>query len=247
MTALGMLLLGFLLGIKHATEADHLAAVATLATRQASVGQTMRQGVAWGVGHSLTLLGLGGAMLWAGRPLPPVVAQGLELAVGAMLVALGLDVLRRLVRARLHAHVHTHGDGIRHVHVHSHGGDVGLLRRPTAHRHSHSQRLPLRALTVGIMHGLAGSAALILLSLEAVQSFAMGMLYIVLFGVGSIVGMALLSVAIAVPLRFSARSGAKLQGGLAVAVGAFSIGLGLVILVEIGIVGGGFRALAGAA
>jgi high-affinity nickel permease len=247
MTAFGMLLLGFLLGIRHATEADHVAAVATLATRQIAVGETVRQGIAWGVGHTLTLVLFGGVILGLGHALPERVAQLLELAVGAMLVALGCDVLRRLARQRIHVHVHTHAGGIRHLHAHAHVPDVGLLRRTDAHRHLHAQRFPVRALAIGVMHGLAGSAALILLSLQAVQSFALGVLYIVLFGLGSIAGMALLSVAIAIPLRLSARVGERVHRGLSVAIGMFSIGLGAYIVCEVGSAGGFIRAWSGAA
>jgi len=245
MTAFSVLLLGFLLGLKHATEADHLAAVATLATRQSSVGQTVRQGVAWGVGHTLTLVTIGTVVLLFGKAIPSNVAQFLELAVGVMLVLLGADVLRRLLRARVHFHVHSHDGGIRHMHAHrhAHASAVGLLHRgQSRHEHVHPQRLPLRALAIGIMHGMAGSAALILLSLEAVQSLPMGVLYMLVFGSGSIVGMALLSVAIAIPLRVSTGGMERVHRGLTVLVGAFSVGLGLYMVYEIGIAGGLFAA-----
>jgi hypothetical protein len=111
MTAFALLLVGLLLGMKHATEADHLAAVATLATRQGSVAKTLRQGVAWGVGHTLTLLAFGGAVLLLGQVISPRLGQGLESDVGIMLVVLGADVLRRLVRDRIHFdfHLRRHG------------------------------------------------------------------------------------------------------------------------------------------
>src|SRR5881275_2554976 len=120
MTAFSMLLLGFLLGLKHATEADHLAAVATLATRQSTVAQTVRQGVAWGIGHTLTLLLIGATVLFFGKAIPPNVSEWLELAVGVMLVILGIDVLRRLLHNRVHFHVHAHDGGVQHVHAHRH-------------------------------------------------------------------------------------------------------------------------------
>lgn len=238
MTGLLILITGFLLGMKHATEADHLAAVATLATRQNSLAQTLRQGIAWGVGHTLTLMLFGGIVLALGTSLPESAAQGLELAVGLMLIVLGADVLRRLVQRRIHFHVHSHENNIKHVHAHSHAHDyVGAsVHRYSLHQHSHGEKLPLRALAVGMMHGMAGTAALILLSLGAVQSISMGLLYIVLFGVGSIIGMALLSVAIAIPLRLSADYLGWLHNGMVALVGGFSCVLGILLVYQIGIV-----------
>jgi hypothetical protein len=229
-TALFILSFGFLLGIKHATEADHLAAIATLATRQSSLAQTMRQGVAWGVGHTFTLMLFGGFVLALGRTMPQHLAQALELAVGFMLVALGLDVLRRLLRQRIHFHVHRHDHDLAHVHAHSHDGEVP--HEEASHDHEHG--LPRRALAIGMMHGMAGSAALILLSLEAVESIAMGIVYIALFGAGSIVGMALLSVAIAIPLRLSGGYLGRLGNGLTALVGVATCALGAFMVYEIG-------------
>jgi len=234
MTSFSILLIGLLLGMKHATEADHLAAVATLATRQNSLAQTMKQGVAWGIGHTLTLMLFGGIVLGLGKSIPQHMAQGLELAVGLMLIALGGDVFRRLMRQRVHLHVHIHDNGVQHVHGHSH-----LCEGPhplSHHRHPHGPGLPLRALAVGMMHGMAGSAALVLLSLEAAPSFSLGLIYIALFGVGSIVGMALLSLAIAVPLRLSARYLGWLYTGMTGLVGGFTCALGVFMVYQIGFV-----------
>ncbi len=232
MTGLFILIVGFLLGMKHATEADHLAAVATLATGQHSLAQTMHQGIAWGIGHTLTLMLFGGIVLALGTSIPEYMAQGLELVVGLMLIALGADVLRRLVQRRIHFHVHSHESSVKHVHVHSHVGEGA--HRYSLHHHIHREKLPLRALAVGMMHGMAGSAALILLSLGAVQSFSMGLLYIVLFGAGSIAGMALLSVAIAIPLRLSASYLGWLHNGMIALVGGFSCVLGALMVYQIG-------------
>jgi hypothetical protein len=239
-TGFSILLLGFLLGMKHATESDHVAAVATLATRVGSVAQTVRQGIAWGIGHTLTLTVIGAAMLLVGRTIRADIAQLLELGVAVMLIGLGIDVLHRLLKRRVHFHVHTHAGGVRHLHAHSHAElpRVGLLNRPRPHRHAHDGPLPVRALAIGIMHGMAGSAALVLLSLEAVNSFPMGIGYILLFGAGSIAGMAILSVAIAIPLRFSARGMTRLHRGLTLLAGGFSVCLGLYMVYAIGIAGG---------
>ncbi len=232
MTALSILVVGLLLGMQHATEADHLAAVATLATRQTSLAQTLRQGVAWGIGHTLTLMLFAGAVLVLGQVISPRLEQALETAVGLMLVVLGADVLRRLVRDRIHFHVHRHDPDTAHVHAHSHRGEG--LHAASAHRHAHPRDWPLRALAIGVMHGLAGSAALVMLSLQSVPSVALGLGYIVLFGVGSIAGMALLSAVIAVPLRLSAGSLTRVHQAMTALIGVASIALGAVMVVEIG-------------
>jgi cytochrome c biogenesis protein CcdA len=235
-TALSILLVGFLLGMKHATEADHLAAVATLATRQTTLLQTVRQGIAWGVGHTIVLLLVGAVVLMLGKAVPERLAQVLEFCVGVMLVLLGTDVLRRLIRQRMHVHLHSHGMGVRHLHLHGHAGEAD--HRLSPHQHIHPSPLPLRALVIGMIHGMAGSAAMVLLSLAAAPTIAAGLLYIAMFGVGSILGMALLSAVIAVPLRVSARYLTWMHNGMNGAVGVFTCGLGLLMIYRIGIAGG---------
>jgi len=236
MTLFSILIVGLLLGMKHATEADHLAAVATLATREATLARTLRQGVAWGVGHTLSLMGFGGVVFLLDRAISPSLEQALETAVGIMLVVLGADVLRRLIVERIHFHVHRHAsqDGQLHEHVHAHSHRGERAHQASAHRHEHARRWPLRALAVGMMHGLAGSAALVMLSLKSLPSWSIGLGYIVVFGVGSIVGMALLSVAIALPLRLSAGYLLGLHRSMTGLVGLFSCALGACMVVEIG-------------
>ena len=221
------LLLGFLLGMRHALEPDHLAAVATLVTRSRSVGQMVRLAVAWGTGHTLTLVLFGGTVLVLGLVLPEQAALALELAVGVMLVLLGAEVLYRLWRRRVHFHVHHHVDGERHFHAHAHGGE-SLPHDPDHHQHDHG--FPLRALLVGMVHGMAGSAALILLSLEAVRSPAWGLAYIVLFGIGSIAGMAALSVVIAIPMRLTSQRLDLAHSGLFALVGLGTMLLGCYVI-----------------
>jgi len=233
MTIASILLLGLLLGMRHAMEADHLAAVATLATRSGSLAQTVRQGAAWGVGHTLTLMLFGGVVLALGFAVSSHTSLMLELAVGFMLLALGADVLLRLRRARMHFHMHGHLDGEAHFHAHSHHREQ--RHDPAIHQHHHRVGFPTRALLVGMVHGLAGSAALVLLSLEAVKSVFWGFVYIAVFGIGSILGMALLSAVIAVPLRLSARYLTWAHGGLSAIVGLANIGLGCYMVYRIGI------------
>jgi hypothetical protein len=238
MTIGSLLLVGFLLGMRHAMDADHLAAVATLATR-GGIAQTVRQGLAWGTGHTVTLLAFGGAVLLLGLVVPAKAAQGLEAVVGVMLVLLGADVLHRLRRDQVHFHEHRHADGVRHFHAHSHRGERSL-HDPAQHRHAHLHGFPLRALVVGMVHGMAGTAALVLLSLEAMPSVAWGLAYIAIFGLGSIIGMALLSAAIAVPLRLSSRHLNHVHGALVAVVGLATMGLGGVMVYRIGITDGFF-------
>ena len=225
---------GFLMGVRHAFEADHLAAVASLATRARTWRSGALQGAAWGLGHTLTLLLVGGGCLLLGRALPERWAAGLELLVGVMLLALGADVLRRTRRPHVHAHVHQHGDGTRHWHAHRHAPQHAqpAVHDPAAHQHEHAVALPGRALAVGLVHGLAGSAALFLLTLQTVPSVATGFAYIALFGVGSIAGMAALSVVIMVPLQAAGHRVARFQGGLEAAVGIATMALGARILIQ---------------
>ena len=224
MTAI--LFLGLLLGLQHALEADHLAAVASLSTRSGNLRSAARQGAAWGLGHTLTLLGFGGILLLIDHTLPGWTAHALEFAVGLMLVLLGADVLRRAWRQRIHFHAHDH-DGQRHFHAHSHGR--GSDHASDAHHHSHEPRLPLRALLVGMMHGLAGTAALLVFALGSVESVAQGFSYILVFGLGSIIGMSALAAAISLPLSWSARRLTWAHNGLTLAFGLLSVTLGVLI------------------
>lgn len=227
-----IIFLGFLIGIQHAMEADHIAAVASLATRSRSVKDSVRQGVTWGMGHALTLFLFGGLVVVMDNVVSEQVARGLELAVGFMLVVLGLDVLRRLARKRIHFHSHHHGETL-HFHAHSH--QPGRDHEADPHQHVHAGRFPLRALLVGIMHGMAGSAALIILALNSVTSITQGLLYIALFGIGSILGMAVLAAVISLPLRYTSRSLTWAHNGLKALVGVVTIGLGCVLIYELGI------------
>ena len=230
--SLTLLMLGFVIGMRHAVETDHVAAVASLATRCASVKDTVRQGAAWGLGHTLTLFLFGSMVLVLGLVMPEPMAKTLELAVGVMLVVLGLDVLRRLIRERIHFHLHHHEDGAAHFHAHSHAGETG--HDPRHHAHEHPAGFPFRALFVGLMHGMAGSAALILLTIQTIQSPVIGLVYIALFGVGSMLGMALLSFIIAIPMRYSARGMTWLHNGLQAVVGVATLVIGGMLVYQVG-------------
>ena len=223
-----ILALGILLGLQHALEADHLAAMATLASDGGSLGAVARRGVAWGIGHSLTLLALGGTALLLGTLIPPQIASLLEFAVGLMLVLLGADVLRRLRSTRSRPPRCLHD------------GAPGAARQCDRERRPERQRpapaFPVRALCVGVLHGMAGSAALVLLTLQTARSPAEGLTYIALFGAGSILGMGVLGALIGLPLGWTARAAAGTARGLNVLIGCASAALGLWLMYSTGIV-----------
>ena len=225
----GILGLGLLLGMQHALEADHIAAVSSIAARRSRIGDIVKHGLTWGLGHTATLFVFAGAAILLDRAIPETVARPIEGAVGLMLVGLGAHVLWRLWRDRVHFHRHGHADGTVHFHAHSHAGDTQLHAR-AVHAHEHGFRW--RTLLVGLMHGMAGSAALLVLAVTQASSPVAGLGYVALFGVGSMIGMGLLSAVIAVPLAFSARFLTTANHALQGAVGTVTIAIGLVTLVE---------------
>jgi hypothetical protein len=225
----GILGLGFLLGMQHALEADHIAAVSSIAARRTDVRDIVKHGLTWGLGHTLTLFAFAGAAILLGRAIPDHVARPLETAVGIMLVGLGAHVLWRLCRDRVHFHRHGHGDGTVHVHAHSHVGETTPHTR-AAHAHEHGFRW--RTLVVGLMHGMAGSAALLVLTISQASSPAAGLGYVALFGIGSMIGMGALSTVIAVPLAISARWLTFANRGLQGTVGVVTIAIGVTTIVQ---------------
>lgn len=227
--------LGFLLGMQHALEPDHIAAVSSIAARRTSVGDIVKHGLTWGLGHTLTLFVFAGAAILLGRAIPETVAQPIETAVGIMLVGLGAHVLWRLWRDRVHFHRHGHVDGTMHFHAHSHAGEAVARASTVPHAraaHAHEHGFRWRTLLVGLMHGMAGSAALLVLTVSQAPSPLAGLGYVALFGVGSMIGMGALSGVIAVPLAASARwltwANRSLQG----AVGLVTIAIGIHAIIE---------------
>jgi ABC-type nickel/cobalt efflux system permease component RcnA len=227
---IALLSLGFVLGMRHALEADHAAAVASLALRKNSMSHTVKQGLAWGMGHTITLLAFSSVVLLLGSVIPARFAQGLEFGVGLMLIGLGLDVMRRLRQEQVHVHVHQHHDRQPHIHAHAHKGESRPTTAPHEHRHPHG--FPYRALVVGLMHGMAGSAALILLTLHTAISPGQAVGYILVFGLGSTMGMALLSLVMAIPLWYSAHSLTGIYRKLQTCVGIGTTVLGLFVIYQ---------------
>lgn len=219
--------LGLLIGMQHALEADHVAAVSCIASRERSFRRIVRHGAVWGVGHTLTLILFAGGAILLGAGLPDSFALALEGLVGLMLAGLGGHVLFRLMREKVHFHRHRHQDGTEHFHAHRHGTETGNHAAGQAHDHEHPSGLPWRSLLVGMTHGMAGSAALLVLAAAGLQSPAEGLAYVALFGIGSIAGMALLSALMAVPLAWSARTLTWAHRGLQGVAGGATLIFGL--------------------
>ena len=230
-----VLLLGFMIGLRHALEADHIAAVASLTTRSKSLPAIARLAAAWGLGHTLMLFTIGSVVIGLDLAMPELIVQYLELSVGIMLVWLGYDVLRRLIRERIHFHAHRHEGGVTHFHAHSHAGEGDHHRSVHEHRHTNMRS---RAFIVGLVHGMAGSAALILLTLGEFNSLWPALLYMALFGIGTMVGMALLSIAISLPLLKLSKSLTWAHNLLHAVTGTVTAGIGAWLIYDIGIADG---------
>jgi sulfite exporter TauE/SafE len=237
LSTIPVLTFGFAMGVKHAVEADHLAAISAIVSERKSVWSSSLVGGLWGIGHTASLLVAGVAVIVLGVRIGERASLALEFCVGLMLVALGANALRKLARGgRLHLHSHRHG-GREHVHPHVHEDGP---HEPAAHTH-HGLRLDARTLLVGMLHGFAGSAALMLLVLSSIKSPATGLLYIAVFGVGSVGGMMLMSALVGLPLYFTAARFNRANFALRCVAGIFSLCFGLFMVYDIGFHGGLFR------
>jgi ABC-type nickel/cobalt efflux system permease component RcnA len=226
--------LGLILGVKHALDADHLIAVSTILSEHRSVKWASLVGAFWGLGHTATLLLVGLAVIGLRLTIPPSVAMGLELLVALMLVVLGASIVWRAFRPeRLHLHVHSHSPKT-HAHFHVHESEE------QDHCHSHPFASMRRPFLVGMVHGLAGSAALMLLVLTTISSPLAGLAYILIFGVGSVGGMLGLSAMISIPFILTARRFAVLNRALRLFAGAASVVFGVFLGWEISSSGGLF-------
>jgi sulfite exporter TauE/SafE len=214
--------LGFILGLRHALDTDHLAAVSTVLAERPSLRASGLVGLSWGLGHTAVLLVVGVIVLVLRVPIPDPMAVAAEGVAGLMLVALGSLLGARLIRERWHLHPHDHG-GTKHVHFHSHS-------HSRDHSHAHWWRQSVRPLCIGMAHGLAGSAALLLLVVATADSVIEGLVYIAVFGCGSILGMILIGLALSVPVLWSLRLGRPLflaVQGLA-SIGSIALGCSIV-------------------
>ncbi|WP_438023145.1 high-affinity nickel-transport family protein [Sorangium sp. So ce233] len=234
-SAFPLLLLGFSLGMRHATDADHVIAVATVVSRVRSLGVALLIGAMWGLGHTLTLMVIGGAILLFGLVVPPHVGLAMELAVALMLIGLGGYHLTRIYRAVRRgeppAQAAEQHDGHRH--------DLGWADRVFGKSRVY---LSLRPLLIGVVHGLAGSAAVALLVLTTVRDPRWGVGYIALFGVGTVAGMMLITGALAVPFAFTRARFGGMHHALAAVAGVLSVGFGLFLAYDISVGSGLFTA-----
>lgn len=219
-----LLLLGGLIGMQHALEADHLAAVAALSDKRSSRRALILRGSVWGLGHTITLLTICGALLLLEESISSHTEAMLEFAVGVMIIFLGGSVLYKVWRRRPHFHIHQHRGGEQHLHVHAH--DHELERHSEdAHEHWHHNLGLGRALIVGMMHGAAGSAGLLILA-AAANSVPEAAGYVVAFGTGSIIGMAALSFIVSFPLRWMERCANWVNTAAFVSIGCAAIIVG---------------------
>ena len=224
LSILSLLGLGFVLGLKHALDADHLAAVSTIATEKRSLVGSWLIGMWWGIGHTISLLVAGLLVMLLHVQIGPRTAKALEFCVGMMLMALGVNALRKLIPGgTLHMHAHEH-DGYWHVHPHLHEKKESDVPR------THHGLKAARPLLIGMVHGMAGSATLTLLVLATISSTIVGFLYMAIFGVGSIGGMAIMSTVFALPSKISAQRFGKaniafraLAGVASLAIGGFTV------------------------
>jgi cytochrome c biogenesis protein CcdA len=261
LNVVSFLFLGFFLGMRHATDADHVVAIATIVSRERSVAGSALIGAAWGVGHTITVMTVGVAIIVFGIVIPPRLGLSMEFAVGIMLVLLGFFTLTGMGRAvgavhthanfagadrlDLHDHLHAHGD---YVHWHSHGHEPGAHGH--AAEHTPLARLDrrlgrmalyqwLRPFAVGLVHGLAGSAAVALMVLSIIREPVAALGYLLLFGLGTVVGMMLITLILSAPFAFTAINLPKFNWRLRVASGLLSFVFGVVLIYGIGFAEGG--------
>jgi ABC-type nickel/cobalt efflux system permease component RcnA len=220
--------LGLILGVKHALDADHLIAVSTIVSEHKSLKWASLIGAFWGLGHTATLFVVGVLVIVLRLTIPPRLALGLEFLVAVMLVALGVNILWRSFRTeKIHLHTHAHNPET-HAHFHVHEA------REESHAHPHPFKSMRKPFFVGMVHGLAGSAALMLLVLTTIPSPWAGVLYIVIFGFGSVGGMLALSSLIGLPFVLTAQRFTALNHWIRVAAGLASAAFGSYLGWEIG-------------
>ena len=254
-TLLAIIVLGFFLGMRHATDPDHVVAVTTIVSRERTMFHAAIIGALWGLGHTFTILLVGSAMILFKLTIPPRLGLSMELSVGFMLILLGVlnltGVMRRAMEwiaiLRLGRGAHSHFVlGRRMIHTHDEDGDLVAMDRDSILGWTPRwwKQLSLfhilRPLTVGIVHGIAGSAAIALLVLAAINRPAWAIAYLMIFGLGTIAGMMAITAAIALPFTYTMRHFGRLNRGLAMASGVMSVSFGLFLCYQIGIVDGLF-------
>lgn len=221
MTLLAILALGFFLGMRHATDSDHVVAVSTIVSRERTARAALWIGALWGLGHTATILTVGGAIVLFGWVIPPRVGLSMEMSVAVMLIVLGAINLSGAVSQIERA-------------AHGHRGRDPERERSHARAHA---RVPgaLRPLVIGVVHGLAGSAAVALLVLATIKDASTALLYLGIFGLGTVAGMMLLTVLMSLPISALSRRFPNVERPLGRLAGVASIAFGLFLAYEIGI------------
>lgn len=215
------LTLGFTIGLMHAFDPDHVVAMSTMVSREGSIRRSSILGAMWGLGHTTSLALVGLAVLALQLTIPPSLSKGLELVVALMIVMLGGHLIWQSAKEfGLHGHTHSH-DGPAHAHAHLH-----RHQNPKDHHH-HVPRSHTKTFAIGIIHGLAGSAALTLAVMATMTSTVQGLLYIVIFGLGSIGGMLLMSAVMSMPFAFFGRWISGWQNPMQGMIGLLAVSFGL--------------------
>jgi len=214
--------LGLLLGFRHAFEPDHLAAVSTLATRQGRLRDACRLGVAWAVGHTASVAVVVAAIVLFGLHLPARLWPAADFLVALLLIALGASVILRYARGRWHLHAHTHDDGP-HLHLHSHA-------RGAAHAHRHPRGDARRSLGFGLVHGLAGSGAILVLLVAAAPTRSAQLAYFAAFAVGTMIGMFAVSLSLAAVMRLASGWGVRWAAVMHLCSATASVVVGFVLV-----------------
>ena len=232
MSPLTTLGLGLVLGLKHAFDSDHLIAVSSIVARERSPWRSLWVGLFWGLGHTLTLLIIGLIVLETDIRIPPPMELSFECAVGVMLIGLGLATVYDCRRKQVHVHPHAHGNAA-HTHFHAHAESA-------THSHSHPLRFGAKPFFVGMVHGLAGSAALMLLVLTAMPSTAQGLMYLAIFGCGSVLGMGTVSLLMGIFFSLATERLHEINRMLRLTIGSLSAAFGGWVVIDIGFVRGLF-------
>ena len=228
LSILAVLSIGLVFGVKHAMEVDHVVAVSTIVSQHKNVFHSALVGAFWGAGHTASLLVMAAIVLTLRVAIPETVSGWLEFGVALMIIGLGVSALWRALRKNAEVHVHQHShDGVSHTHVHFH--ETETRHQPAVQaQHSHAvSRIGWKPVFIGMVHGLAGSGALTLLVLTQISSSFIGFLYVGTFGLGSIVGMLLMSGLIGLPFALASKKLTHLHQGVQTVAAVFSICFGL--------------------